>query len=188
MRLRNVPTVRVLRREWSGAEPAWHGAATLRARLVLAGLMLWMAGDIRLGLVVLAGFLIALAFFATMARLLLAVLGRLRPAGYGYGWRHGLANLRRRLGATMVQAVALSLGLTALLLLTVARGDLLEAWQARVPANCPQPFRDQYPARSARRHRRLLRPAQAAATLAGTHGTRPPGAGEWARGWPRELC
>lgn len=139
LRLRRVPTIRVLRREWSGAEPASIGAY-LAGGLVLAGLMLWMAGDIRLGLVVLAGFLIALAFFSAMARLLLAGLGRLRPAGYGYGWRHGLANLWRRLGATMVQAVALSLGLTALLLLTVARGDLLAAWQARVPADAPNRF------------------------------------------------
>jgi putative ABC transport system permease protein len=139
LRLRRVPTIRVLRREWSGAEPASIGAYLLGA-LVLAGLMLWMAGDMRLGFVVLAGFLIALAFFATMARVLLAALGRLRPAGYGYGWRHGLANLRRRLGATLVQAVALSLGLTALLLLTIARGDLLAAWQARVPANAPNRF------------------------------------------------
>jgi putative ABC transport system permease protein len=139
LRLKRVPTIRVLRREWSGAEPASVGAYLLGA-LVLAALMLWMAGELRLGLIVLAGFLIALAFFAAMARLLLAALGRLRPAGKGYGWRHGLANLRRRLAATMVQAVALALGLTALLLLTVARGDLLDSWLARVPANAPNRF------------------------------------------------
>jgi putative ABC transport system permease protein len=107
---------------------------------VLAALMLWMAGELRLGLIVLGGFLIALAFFALMARGLLAGLGRLRPAGRGYGWRHGLVNLRRRLAATMVQAVALALGLTALLLLTVARGDLLDSWLERVPADAPNRF------------------------------------------------
>ena len=139
LRLKRVPTIRVLRREWSGSEPASIGAYLLGA-LVLAALMLWMAGELRLGLIVLAGFLIALGFFALTARLLLAVLGRLRPAGRGYGWRHGLVNLRRRLAATMVQAVALALGLTALLLLTVARGDLLDSWQARVPANAPNRF------------------------------------------------
>lgn len=139
LRLKRVPTIRVLRREWSGSEPASIGAYLLGA-LVLAGLMLWMAGEWRLGLIVLAGFLIALGFFALMARLLLAVLGRLRPAGKGYGWRHGLVNLRRRLTATMVQAVALALGLTALLLLTVARGDLLESWLARVPPDAPNRF------------------------------------------------
>jgi putative ABC transport system permease protein len=102
--------------------------------------MLWMAGDLRLGFIVLAGFVLALVFFALMARLMLAILGRIRPAGRGYGWRHGLANLRRRLAGTMVQAVALSLGLTALLLLTVARGDLLDAWQSRVPPDAPNRF------------------------------------------------
>lgn len=139
LRLRRVPTIRVLRREWSGSEPASVGAYLLGA-LVLAALMLWMAGELRLGLIVLVGFMIALGFFALMARLLLAALGRLRPAGRGYGWRHGLANLRRRLAATLVQAVALALGLTALLLLTVARGDLLDSWLARVPADAPNRF------------------------------------------------
>lgn len=139
LRLRRVPTLRVLRREWSGSEPASVGAYLLGG-LVLAGLMLWMAGEPRLGLIVLAGFLLALGFFALTARLLLAVLGRLRPAGRGYGWRHGLANLRRRLAATLVQAVALALGLTALLLLTVARGDLLDSWIKRVPADAPNRF------------------------------------------------
>jgi len=139
LRLKRVPTIRVLRREWSGSEPASIGAYLLGAT-VLAALMLWMAGDLRLGLIVLAGFLAALGFFALMARGLLAALGRLRPAGRGYGWRHGLANLRRRLAATLVQAVALALGLTALLLLTVARGDLLDSWQARVPADAPNRF------------------------------------------------
>ena len=139
LRLKRVPTIRVLRREWSGSEPASVGAYLLGA-LVLAALMLWMAGELRLGLIVLAGFLVALGFFALMARLLLVALGRLRPTGRGYGWRHGLVNLRRRLAATMVQAVALALGLTALLLLTVARGDLLDSWLARVPANAPNRF------------------------------------------------
>ena len=139
LRLKRVPTIRVLRREWIGSEPASVGAYLLGA-MVLAALMLWMAGELRLGLIVLAGFMIALAFFALMARVLLGVLGRMRPAGRGYGWRHGLANLRRRLAATLVQAVALALGLTALLLLTVARGDLLDSWLARVPASAPNRF------------------------------------------------
>ncbi len=139
LRLRRVPTLRVLRREWGGSEPASIGAYGLGA-LALSILMLWMAGETRLGLIVLAGFLASLGFFALMARGLLAALGRVRPAGRGYGWRHGLVNLRRRLAATLVQAVALGLGLTALLLLTVARGDLLDSWQARVPADAPNRF------------------------------------------------
>jgi putative ABC transport system permease protein len=139
LRLKRVPTIRVLRREWSASEPASVGAYLLgaagacRADVVDGGGT--APGPDRAG-----GFLIALAFFALMARVLLAGLGRLRPAGRGYGWRHGLVNLRRRLAATMVQAVALALGLTALLLLTVARGDLLDSWLERVPADAPNRF------------------------------------------------
>ena len=139
LRLKRVPTVRVLRREWSGSEPASAGAY-LSGISVLALLMLWMAGELRLGFIVLAGFGAALAFFTLMAHGMLFALGRLRPSGSGYGWRHGLVNLRRRLGTTLVQAVALALGLTALLLLTVARGDLLESWQRRLPPDAPNRF------------------------------------------------
>ena len=60
MRLRNVPTVRVLRREWADAEPlAWTGYAFGAA--VLAGLMLWMAADLKLGVWVLGLFSLAVA-------------------------------------------------------------------------------------------------------------------------------
>ncbi|MBZ0144260.1 MAG: FtsX-like permease family protein [Rhodocyclaceae bacterium] len=71
MRLRNVPTVRVLRREWAEAEPlAWTGYAFGAA--VLAGLMLWMAADLKLGLWVLGLFSLAVAVYAGVARLALA--------------------------------------------------------------------------------------------------------------------
>jgi putative ABC transport system permease protein len=61
LRLKRVSTLRVLRREWSGAEPASIGAYFIGAA-VLAGLMLWMAGELRLGMIVLAGFVVALGF------------------------------------------------------------------------------------------------------------------------------
>jgi putative ABC transport system permease protein len=186
LRLKRVSTLRVLRREWSGAEPASVGAYFIGAA-VLAGLMLWMAGELRLGMIVLAGFVVALGFFALMARLMLAALGRLRPAGRGYGWRHGLANLRRRLAATLVQAVALALGLTALLLLTVARGDLLAAWQSRVPPDAPNRFAiniqpDQRDAVADFFRVRGLR-----GTVAGAHGARSTGEGQWSRRRPGKL-
>lgn len=44
LRLKRVPTIRVLRREWSASEPASVGAYLLGAA-VLAALMLWMAGN-----------------------------------------------------------------------------------------------------------------------------------------------
>ena len=139
LRLKRVPTVRVLRREWDGAGGGAMSAYVVGA-LALAGLMLWIAADLRLWLVVLAGFLVAFSLYGLAAVLMLTVLGWLRPAGGGYGWRHGLANLRRRRRATVVQVVALGLGLTALLLLTVARGDLLDNWRKRSPPDAPNRF------------------------------------------------
>lgn len=139
LRLKRVPTIRVLRREW---DDAGSGSllAYLAGALALAMLMLWMARDVKLWLVVLLGFLLALALYAGGAVLLLALIGRLRPAGGGYGWRHGLANLARHRRSTLVQGVALGLGLTALLLLTVARGDLLDNWRKKSPPDAPNRF------------------------------------------------
>lgn len=138
MRLRNVPTVRVLRREWADAEPlAWSGYAFGAA--VLAGLMLWMAADLKLGLWVLGLFSLAVALYAGVARLALAAAGRLRGAA-GAGWRYGIASLARRLGTSLIQAVALGLGMTALLLLTLARDDLLASWKRSMPPDAPNRF------------------------------------------------
>ena len=139
LRLRKVSTLRVLRREWNAMEPvalsAWAAGAVL-----LALLMLWVAGEVGLWAIVLGGFVGAILIYALLARLLLAALSHLRRGGHAIGWRYGVANLRRHLRATLVQAVALGLSMTALLLLTVARGDLLAAWQGRVPADAPNRF------------------------------------------------
>ncbi|MBL0076903.1 MAG: FtsX-like permease family protein [Rhodocyclaceae bacterium] len=139
MRLKSVPTIRVLRREYDEAS-ASSFAAYATGALALSGLMIWIAGEWRLGLVVIAGFAAALGIYVLAAQGLLVVVGLLRPAGGGYGWRHGLANLRRHHRATLIQSAALGLGLTALLLLTVARGDLLANWRNKSPADGPNRF------------------------------------------------
>jgi putative ABC transport system permease protein len=68
------------------------------------------------------------------------MLGAARRVKAGAGWRYGVASLWRRLRATLVQTVALGLGITTLLLLTVARGDLLDSWRAKVPPDAPNRF------------------------------------------------
>ena len=137
LQLRQVTTLRVLRREWDASEPV--AAAWLAGIITLAWLMRWIAGEWRLWAIVLGGFTAALLLYAGLARLLLQLSGRL-VAGRAPGWRHGLANLRRRGGASVIQMVALGLGLTALLLLTAARGDLLAAWTSSVPADAANRF------------------------------------------------
>lgn len=54
--------------------------------------------------------------------------------------RYGLASLRRHQAASVVQIVALSLGFMALLLLTVTRNELLDAWQRAIPPEAPNRF------------------------------------------------
>ena len=142
LRLRTVPTLRVLRREWATVEPLSLTAYAFGC-FALAALMVWIAGELPLGTIVIAGFATALAFYALLAAMLLAIFARigLAPAATRWpGLRLGLANLRRHSGASVLQATALGLGLTALLLLTVARQDLLESWRSRVPPDAPNRF------------------------------------------------
>jgi putative ABC transport system permease protein len=139
LRLKSVPTVRVLRREWGGVEPL-SVASYLLGMGSLAGLMFWMAGEVRLGVIVLGGFLVAIVVFALAGSVLLKSLGALSSRLLTGGWRIGFAGLRRRSPATLVQIVALALGLTTLLLLTLAKNDLLSAWQSRMPVDAPNRF------------------------------------------------
>lgn len=141
LRLRRVPTLRVLRRELGVVEPA-SGLAWSLGALVLSGLVFWIAADLQLGALVTAGFAGALMLFALAAWLVLRLLGRLRGTGglAGGGWRYGVAALHRRMGASVIQISALGLGITAVLLLTLVRGDLLTSWQQGAPDGAPNRF------------------------------------------------
>lgn len=139
LRLAAVPTLRVLRREWAAVAPAAWLAWCLGAA-VLAGLLLWIAGDLALGLRVAAGFGVAVAAYGALAWLCLRTLGRLRAGQRGAGWRFGLAALHRRQGATILQVVALGVGLAALLVLTVTQADLVEKWRRSAPPEAPNRF------------------------------------------------
>lgn len=135
--LAQVPPLRVLRRDLprpktSGLVAYGVGAATIailiavQAREAQAGLI--MVGGVA-GLLVVA----ALAAFAV-----LAILRRIPQRGVT--WRFGLANLRRRAFASSLQIGALALGLMALLLLTVVRGDMMRNWRASLPPDAPNQF------------------------------------------------
>lgn len=141
LRLGRVSTLRVLRREITTVEPR-SGMAWLMAAAALLAIIFWIAGDFRLGLLVAAGFATALGVFSGAAWWVLRQLGRLRGQGAlgGSGWRYGLASLVRRLGASVIQVSALGLGMTALLLLTLIRSDLLENWRGMTSADAPNRF------------------------------------------------
>jgi putative ABC transport system permease protein len=139
LQLRNVPHNRVIRREQAAPQPmalATYGLGTA----VFVGLLLWQAGDVKLAMLTAGGFLGGLAVFALVGWLALLGLRSLRGVSRNQGWRFAITSLQRRPGATVVQIVSLSLGLMALLVLTVVRGDLMEAWRVATPADAPNRF------------------------------------------------
>ena len=102
----------MLRREWGSVEPA-AGTAWAMGATVLLGMLLWIAADLRLGRWWPGGFAVALGVFALAAWAVLGALGRLRSSAMGGGWRYGIAGLRRRMGGSVIQVVALGIGLSA---------------------------------------------------------------------------
>ncbi len=141
LRLGKVPTLRVIRREMAQVE-ANSGLAWVLGAGALFAIIFWIAGDASLGVMVALGFAVALAVFALVSWGVLLVLGRFKGHGTlrGGGWRYGLASLNRRMGASVIQVSALGLGITALLLLTLVRGDLLDNWRQMTPEGAPNRF------------------------------------------------
>ncbi len=148
LQLRNVPHNRVIRRELLAPK-----AFTLGGYLLALGcfilLLVWQARDMKLGLLTAGGFLLALGVSALAAWLVLCALQWLKPvpalqrivgATGMAAWHFAQTSLRRRPAASTLQIVALSLGLMALLLLTLVREDLLSAWHKATPPDAPNQF------------------------------------------------
>lgn len=139
LQLRNVPHNRVIRRD-QGAPQAMTVLTYVLGTLVFSGLLLWQAGDLKLGLLTIAGFLGGFGLFALVAWLCLRALRSMRGLVDRQSWRFAIDGLQRRPAAAVMQVVALGLGLMALLLLTVIRGDLVGAWRQATPADAPNRF------------------------------------------------
>ena len=144
LRLAKVPTLRVFRRELGSPVAAISTLGWVAGLVALGAIILWIAADAALALRVGGGFLVAFAGFAAVSWLVLRTLARVRGLGRsrhaGRGWRYGFAAIGRRLSGSVLQATALGVGLTALLLLTLIRADLLEAWRSSTPADAPNRF------------------------------------------------
>ncbi len=136
--LRKVSTLRVLRRD---LDPFDAGAtfAYLLGFATLAGLIIWRAGDLKLGAFAVGGFGVALAVAGLAGWLLIRAASGLRGATSG-SWRYGIANMKRHAGGSLVQIMALGLGLMAMLMLTLVRTDLIANWQASVGDDMPNRF------------------------------------------------
>jgi putative ABC transport system permease protein len=138
LQLKGVPALRVMRRDVGAPR---QGAIAVYI-LGLAGtfaLLRWQAGELKLAAYVFGSFIASFAIFAVVAYGALRLVGRFGRAG-GVSWRYGLASLMRRPRSNAVQIVAIALGLTAVLLLTLIRSDLLDAWRGRMPPDAPDRF------------------------------------------------
>jgi len=137
MALASVPPLRVLRRDLPRPKPSALVAYALGAG-VIAALIGWQAQDFKTGAIMVGGVGGLILVAALAAWVLILALKRLPQRGVT--WRFGLANLRRRPLASSLQVSALALGLMALLLLTVVRGELMRNWRASLPPDAPNHF------------------------------------------------
>lgn len=143
VQLKNVPAVRVIRRE-SGSTKGGTVAVYATGLAALSGLLIWQAGDLRLGVTVVGGFGVAVTVFAAVAWVMLRLLASgpvaRRIGASSTALRYGLANLRRHSRGNSIQVASLALGLTAVLLLTFTRNDLVDAWRRSAPPDAPNRF------------------------------------------------
>ncbi|HEY8068383.1 MAG TPA: FtsX-like permease family protein [Burkholderiales bacterium] len=143
VQLKNVPAARVIRRE-AGATRGGTIAVYAAGVGALSGLLIWQAGDLQMGVTVVGGFAVAVALFAVIAwsglRFLSGSFFSRKIGKQNISLRYGLANLRRHARGNAVQVASLALGLTAVLLLTFTRNDLVDAWRRSSPPDAPNRF------------------------------------------------
>lgn len=138
LRLRNVPPMRVLRRDL-GVGLFRGGLPLVAAIAVILGLMAWQAGDWRLTLYVFGALAGTLAVLGVVAGAVVALVRSLYRRG-GSGRLLWLTGLTRRPWTAVVQIVAIGVGLMALFLLAVVRSDLLDTWRDQIPPDAPNLF------------------------------------------------
>ena len=138
LRLREVPTLRVLRRDL-GALPPLAWSSYLFGLCALALVLLWLAGDLKLGLIMLGGLAGTALLLVVISALLVRGL-QLLPAHGAIAWRFGIANILRRKRHSVIQVLAFGVGIMVLLLLTLVRSDLLAMWHDSLPKDASNRF------------------------------------------------
>ena len=137
-RLASVPPQAVFRRSLGALR--WRDRLLYLLPLPVAlGLILAQGGGLKLSLG-LGLSLIGVGAAAALISAALLALARHTAAHAHPALRIGLASLARRRGLSLLQSVALSLGLSALLLLAVVTPALLSQWQRELPPDTPNWF------------------------------------------------
>lgn len=135
VRLLKVPPLRVLRNEAEARiSPVWSLGILLGGTFVLSWLFAgsWqLAAGLLVGLVALVGLLGGLCWL---------MLTLVRHGGGGIGFRLAVSRLQRARLATLIQFGGIALALFLGTLLWVVRGELVDGFLARLPADTPNRF------------------------------------------------
>lgn len=139
-----VPPARVLRRD-AEPLPTHRGVLAAVGVALAAGLLTLAAGQSgswELALRFTGGLVLVTAGLAGVARLLVALVGRMRGTGSSgqFALRHGLAALGRPGAGTLGAVVALGLGVLVVLSVAVVERQLSDQLTSNLPADAPAAF------------------------------------------------
>ncbi len=138
LRLKQVSPLRVLRRDLAPLpSSAWlvYGLAFA----LLVSLISYYTADLKMTLSIVGSAVISLCILGSLVYGLLIALGYLLPY-LSLSWRFGLQGLVKNRRAVIVQILAFSLTLMAILLSFIVRSDLINDWQKQLPENAPNHF------------------------------------------------
>lgn len=138
LNLRLVPPMRILNQSLD-QRIGLGGVLWLLPIIAALAIPVFQLGHFRLALIVLGASAILAGLLALAGWLAMSATGALSRRATA-AWRFGLAGLRRRRGAGIIQITALGLGLMALLLLMIVRTELLSQWRGSLPPDTPDHF------------------------------------------------
>jgi putative ABC transport system permease protein len=140
LQLSRVPPLRVIRRDVGGLKPASIGVLAIGVA-GFAALLVAASSDLKLGLIAVGGFAVAVVVFALLSWLAVKVLRRSVNETTAPRW---LVLATRQISArpayAVVQVSALAVGLLALILLVLLRTDLVSSWRKATPPDAPNRF------------------------------------------------
>lgn len=143
IQLSQVPALRVLRRDL-GQPKAWAATSWVLGVLATVVVLGLAVGQPKLAVIALGGMLVAVVVLVVLSALLLRGLAGVldRPWGQRWpmAWRHAARALVAQPAVTITQLCALSLGLLAVFLLVLIRGDLVSSWRQATPPDAPDRF------------------------------------------------
>ncbi|KAF0812895.1 hypothetical protein IGB42_02740 [Andreprevotia sp. IGB-42] len=135
LQLAATPPLKVLRRELMAPPRLWL-SLLLSGGAALA-LLWWVAGTLQLAALVAGGIVAALLVAGVIGWLLVRAWASFAQ---DFAARIAVRQLLRRRWLAAAQLAALTVGLLGVWLLTSVEGDLLSAWQNKLPANAPNQF------------------------------------------------